>query len=102
MSARSLPHSMPNSIFKRTFVRMPTGEDLNDVTMVYDGSTTRHPGNFIGVYGAIENPAANQRGNFWWYAAGGDHGDCHTEEEAQKEIADTWYGAPGEGNFNPK
>lgn len=62
---------------------------LTAITAVYDGD--RAPslaGNFLGLYGI--SPSALSRGHYEWYAINGDHGECDSAEEAQREIQEAW------------
>lgn len=60
------------------------GEDLASVTVVYDGTSSRHLGNFLGLYGIPS------RGGRHWYAVNGDHGDADTDRDAEREILEAW------------
>ena len=60
-------------------------EDLAYVTLIGDGTSKKHFGNFIGLFGIPP------RGGLFWYAENGDYGYCETKAEAIKEIEDARF-----------
>jgi hypothetical protein len=62
----------------------PLGEDLASVACVYDGTSRRQLGNFLGLYGTPP------RGGRAWYAVNGDCGDAADDQECEREILEAW------------
>lgn len=62
--------------------KLELSEDLAYVTLIGDGTSKKHFGNFIGLLGIPP------RGGRYWFAENGDNGYCETEAEAIKEIID--------------
>jgi len=55
------------------------------VTLIFDGTSKRTPGNFQGVH------YVPPQGSISWWAVNGDCGDdCPSEEEAIVEIKRSW------------
>ena len=68
----------------QTYQRIETSDDLVDIVLIYDGTSKRQLGNFLGLHGIPP------QGGRAWYAVNGDHGDVETEADAEREILEAW------------